>query len=253
MGIGIKDFLVTELLSCNGEDVDNDAAKASVEDGPKLTSSSVGERGGGQPTEHDSERPKPNYSALNFLAIPAPNKWRGSKIKIHDKDVIQAQEQERSTQNLRKARSKRDGIRSKKEQVTEGSSSNAQADKQGTIPTGNGAGGRRIYTTRNGLMSYGLGRSGLKRGKKKNSNAGGPTGPVTPPRPAKSQKSPPKSPPTKSRVHGPPKKKSPTAVRKRKKLEVDPEEEGGNWPKRRSLQGASEHPEEKGRTKKRSD
>lgn len=266
MGIGIKDFLEAELLSRNGQGDDNGDARAFTEGGLKFTSTDrlVGrdpresggdprESGGEQRTGHGSVRPRPSYSAPNFLGVPLPNKWRGSKIKVHDKDVIQAQKEERSTQNLRKAQSRKEEIRPEQEQVTNGSKSNAQADSQEAVSTpGNVANGRRVRTTRNGLMSYGLGRSGLKRGKK--TNASTQTGPTTPPRPAKPpQPSPKKSPAVRSRVRRSPKKKSSTILRKKRKYGVDSEEECGKSSKRRHFAAVSSHSEEWGRMEKRSD
>ena len=200
-------------------------------------------------TRQDPNRPEPN-----LLAIPPPNKWRGSKIKVYDKDVIQAQKQEKSTRNLRKAQSRKDEIRPELEQTTEGSSSAARVDSRAsTSAPGNVANGRYIYATRNGLISYGVGRNGLKTRKKK-INASGPTGPTTPPRLAKLPRSPQtKDYAIKSRAHGSPKKKSPISIRKRKKPETDSEEECGRKPKRRSLAIHSERPEEKGQKKRRLD
>lgn len=238
MGIGIKDFLETELLSHNGQDANSNAAEASVEDSSK------------QRTGHDSDGQEPSRLALKLLAIRPPNKWRGNKIKVHDKEVIQAQKQERSTQNLRKAQSRKDKTRSEQEvqeQTAGGSMGNAQVD----LPEDTGApgnvrvvNGRWIYTIRNGLISCGLGRSGLKRGKK--TKTSGLTGLTTPPLPAKRpDTSPKKSPAIKSRAHGSSKKrskKSPTEVQKRKQPEVDSEGEHGNRSKRRYA-AASERPE----------
>ena len=94
MGIGTKNFLEAKLLPWNGKDVCNDAPEASAEDDSKLikgpSDQSLGES---QRTVHGSDLPKPNHLALDYLAIPAPNKWRGSKIKVHNKDVIRAQKQ----------------------------------------------------------------------------------------------------------------------------------------------------------------
>ena len=117
----------------------------------------------------------------NFLVIPAPNKQRGNKIKVHDKVVTHARKQEMFTQNLRKTQSRMDGIRSEQEQTTDRSSSNAQTNSQEAMSApGNVANRRRIYTTRIGLMSYGLGSSWLKRGKRRD-NTSGLTGVTTPP------------------------------------------------------------------------
>jgi len=161
--------------------------------------------------------------AHNFLTTPPPNKRRGSKIKVHDKDVIQAQKQERSTQNLRKTQSRKGEIRPEQEPGANGSTRNAQADSQEITGTpgnaGNVVNGRHIYKTRNGLMSY-----GLKRGKK--TDASSLPRPTTSPRLAKpSQPSPKKSPVVKSRARGSPKKESQTIVRKRRKSGADSEEE----------------------------
>ncbi|KAF9652521.1 hypothetical protein BDM02DRAFT_3266235 [Thelephora ganbajun] len=226
MGIDIKDFLERKLLSYNS--ADSNASGVSAKDGSNPTVNPVDQdpREGrrGQGTE-------PRSSALNFPAIPAPNKWRGSKIKVHDKSVIQAQKQERSTQNLRKAQSRKDEIRLEQEQTNKGISSNAQATSQEVISTpGIVADRRRIYTVRNGLMSYKAGKSGLKRGKKK-ANASSVL--VRLHRPT-----------IKSRAHRSPKKKSPTVVRKRREPEVDSEEGRGKAFKKRSLAGAPERAEE---------
>ena len=253
MGTGTKNFLEAKLLPWNGKDVCNDAPEASAEDDSKLikgpSDQSLGES---QRTVHGSDLPKPNHLALDYLAIPAPNKWRGSKIKVHNKDVIRAQKQERSsTRNSRKAQSRMDDVRSpEQEEVTQGSSSNAQADsKETTVAPGNMANGRYIYRMKNGLMSYGLGRNGLKRGKKTNGSSV--TGPATPSRRVKP--SPKNGRVIKPRVLGSPKENSPTVARKGRGSEVDSEECVKQSKKRSSAGTTSEHPEEKGRTKKRSD
>jgi len=112
-------------------------------------------------TGHGSDGPKHNYSSPNFLAIPAPNKWRGNKNNAHDKDVIRAKRQEWSRQDLRNAQSRMDQIRLEQEQASDGSLSDAQVSSQETMSApGNVVNGRHIHTTRNGLTSYGLGRSG---------------------------------------------------------------------------------------------
>jgi hypothetical protein len=257
MGIGIKKFLEIELLSHNAQTVVKDAVEGSAEGNSELTAGLVGhgprENGGDRRTGRGSDLPKPSRLAPNILAIPPPNKWRGSKIKVDDKGVIQAQEQERSTQNLRKVQSRKEEIRPEQGQSTDGSAISAQADSQeATSIPGNVVDGRHIYKARNALMSYGLSKSGLKR--KKKTNAGGRTGPTTPPRPAKPPQSPPKkSPAIKSRAHGSPKKGSPAMIRKRKKSEVDSEGECEKKSKKRSSVVASRGPEEEGRAKKRSD
>lgn len=258
MGIGIKNFLEMELLSRNDQAVDKDTAEGSAEGNSELTAGSVGEdhreNGEDRRTGHGSDLPKPSRLASNILAIPPPNKWRGSKIKVNDREVIQAQEQERSTQNLRKAQSRKEEIRPEQGQSTNGNAINAQGDSQEAISTpGNVVNGRHIYKARNALMSYGLVKSGLNRGKrKKKTNAGGRTDPTTPPRSAKPPQFPPKkSPVIKSRAHGSPKKRSPTMVRKRKKSGVDSEGEYEKESKKRSLVVALRGPEEKGRAKKR--
>ena len=197
MGIGIKNFLEMELLSSNGQGTDDVGAKPPTEGGSKFTSTDgpIGRRpreNGGDPRESRGERARCDvdrlefsFSARNLLAIPPPNKWRGSKIKVHDKDVIQPQKQERTTQNLSKAQLRKDEIRPEQERGANGSTINAQANSQEATGapgnTGNVVNGRRIYKTRNGQMLYGLGRNGLKRGKKK-ADAGNLPRPATPPR-----------------------------------------------------------------------
>jgi hypothetical protein len=159
-------------------------------------------------------------------------------------DVIQAQKQEKSTPNPLRAQPRNIQIQPEKKETTEGSSKCGQPGLGEAISAPETlVNGRRIYRTKNGLMSYKPGKSGPKRGENKEATkVSNVTRPTTPPPKAH-------SPSVKPRAYGSPKEKSPTIVRKRKKSEADPEERGTKS-EARSSAVSSDGPEVGGRTKK---